>query len=67
MIYDKQEELYQKYMAFNEVMLEEFDPIEIAAIMVVQGLSIYRTVLPEDQYQKMIESIYNKKDDVKTL
>lgn len=64
MIYDKQEELYGKYLAFHDVMLEEYDPMEIAAIMVVQGLSIYRTILSEEDYQKMVDSIYSQKDEV---
>lgn len=64
MIYDKQEELYHKYLAFHDVLLEEYDPMEIAAIMVVQGLSIYKTVLSEEDYQKMVDSIYMQKDDV---
>ena len=63
MIYDKedhqdeegrQEALYHKYLAFHDVLLEDYDPMEIAAIMVVQGLSIYRTILSEKDYQKLI-------------
>lgn len=62
-----QEELYRRYMAFNEIMFEENDPLQIAAIMVVQGLSMYRTMLPEEDYLKMIDSIYENRLDVKKL
>lgn len=67
MLADKQEDLYKKYMAFNEIMLEDYDPQEIAAILVVQGLSFYRTFLDEEDYQKMVKSIYAQKDNVQTF
>ena len=48
-------------------MLEENKPLEVAAIMAVQALSIYRTVLSEEDYLKMVESIYNNRFDVKKI
>jgi hypothetical protein len=48
-------------------MFEENDPLQIAAIMVVQALSMYRTMLPEEDYLKMIDSIYENRLDVKKL
>ena len=62
-----QEELYRRYMSFNELMLEENKPLEVAAIMAVQALSIYRTFLSEEDYLKMVESIYNNRFDVKKI
>jgi hypothetical protein len=62
-----EEELYNKYMAFNQIMLEDHKAIEIAAIMVVQGLSFYRTVMDENDYQKIVDSIYNNRNNVKTF
>lgn len=67
MTISNEEELYNKYMAFNQVMLENHDPIEIAAIMTVQALSFYRTVMSEDDYLKMIDSIYNNRFNVQTF
>jgi hypothetical protein len=63
----REEEIYSKYMAFNRIMLEEYDTTEIAAIMVVQALSFYRTIMKEQDYQKMVKSIYDKRDLVNTL
>ena len=54
-------------MAFHQVMLEEYDPIEIAAIMTVQALSFYRTVMSEEDYLKMVDSIYQNRFDVQTF
>ncbi len=64
MLENNQADIYKKYMAFNEIMLESHDAEEIAAILVVQGLSFYRTFLDEDDYQKMVQSIYDQKDQV---
>lgn len=61
------ESLYQKYMAFNKVMMEEHSPIEIASIMVIQGLSFYRTVMSEEDYQKIVKNIYDRRDQVHTF
>lgn len=62
-----EEELYKKYMAFNNIMLEEYDPMQIAAIMVIQGLTFYRSTMSEEDYQRIVKSIYESRDQVKTL
>jgi hypothetical protein len=61
------EDLYAKYLQFTAVMLEEYKDIEIAGIMITQALSMYRTVLPEEDYQRMVKSIYERRNDVKTF
>jgi len=61
------EELYSKYMAFNAVMLENHKPLEIAAILATQALSIYRTVLSEEDYEKIVDKISNMRDRVQIL
>ncbi len=60
-------ELYNKYMAFHDIMLEEYDPMEIAAILVIQGLTFYRSFMSEEDYQRMVTSIYDHKDEVRTF
>jgi hypothetical protein len=64
---DVMDPVYKKYTAFNEIMLEEYDPLEVAAIMIVQGLGIYRTMLDEDDYDKMVDNISNLRKIVKKL
>jgi len=64
---NREEELYNKYMAFNRIILEEYDAIEVAAIMTVQALSFYRTVMSENDYLKMVDSIYNNRLNVQTF
>ena len=48
-------------------MLEEYKDIEIAGIMITQALSMYKTVLAEEDYQRMVKSIYERRNDVKTF
>ena len=64
---DRNDELYAKYMAFNNIMLEEYKPAEIAAILTVQGLSFYRTILSEEDYNKIIDNLSNMRDQIKTF
>jgi hypothetical protein len=61
------EDLYAKYLQFTSVMLEDYKDIEIAGVMITQALSMYRTVLPEEDYQRMVKSIYERRNDVKTF
>lgn len=61
------DELYDKYLKFMGLMLEEHDPVEVAAIMAVQALSLYRTCMDEEDYQRMVKSIYDQRNDVQTF
>jgi hypothetical protein len=61
------EDLYAKYLQFTAVMLEEYKDIEIAGTMIAQALSMYRTVFPEEDYQRMVKSIYERRNDVKSF
>ena len=61
------EDLYSKYLQFTAVMMEDYEDIEIAGIMITQALSMYRTVLPEEDYQRMVKSIYERRNDIKTF
>jgi hypothetical protein len=61
------EDLYAKYLQFTAVMLENYKDIEIAGVMITQALSMYRTVLSEEDYQRMVNSIYERRNDVKSF
>lgn len=64
---DNVEDIYNKYMQFNQVMLEDYSAMEIASILIVQGLTFYRSIMSEEDYQKIIESIYQKRNQVQRL
>jgi hypothetical protein len=59
------EELYNKYLMITDQMVAEYDAMEVAAIMMAQALSIYRTGLDEIDYNKMVDSISSNRDNVK--
>lgn len=61
------ESLYGKYMQFNHVMLEEHTGLELASILVIQGLSFYRTILDDEDYQKIVKSLYDNRNKVQTF
>jgi hypothetical protein len=65
---DQLEDLYQDYWAFHASMIDkDHSPIAIAAILVAQALSIYKTVLEEDEYNSIVDSISDKRDKVTKL
>lgn len=62
---DQLENLYQDYWTFHASMIsKDHSPIAIAAILVAQALSIYKTVLEEDEYEQMVDSISDSRDKV---
>ena len=62
---DNLNELYNSYLEFTSEMVEQFGPMEVAAIMMTQALSIYRTSLDEIDYNNMVDNISSSRDKVK--
>jgi len=58
-------EVYNHYINLtNDLVEEDQDPLLIAAILVSTGLSMYRTLLNEHDYDKIVEQIVLFKDDM---
>ena len=65
---DQLQTLYQDYWAFHASMIDkEHSPMEIAAILVAQALTLYKTVLDEDEYNSMVDSISDSRDKITKL
>jgi hypothetical protein len=65
---DQLENLYQDYWTFHATMIDkDHSPLAIAAILMTQALSIYKTVLEEDEYNAIVDSISDKRDRVTKL
>lgn len=64
---DRHEELYAKYMEVHSQLVSDYDPLEMAAVLTVQALTMYKTLLSEDEYLAMVDSIYESRHDVKTF
>ena len=61
------EELYQDYWAIHAQKLEKHDPLEIAAVLLAHAMTLYKTVLNHDDYNKMVDDIGQMRDQIKTL
>lgn len=61
------DDLYQEYWLVHNQKLEHHDPLEVAAVLLAQAMTIYRTVLDEDDYNKMVDSIDHMRNDVKII
>jgi hypothetical protein len=65
---DSINDLYQEYWMFHSAMIDKgHSPLEIAAILVAQSMSIYKTVLDANEYDKMVDSISDMRYNVKEL
>ncbi len=58
------DDLYQKQWALTSVMLEDYRPMEVAGVMIAQALRIYKTMLSDDDFNKLVDSISNSRDKV---
>jgi hypothetical protein len=59
--------LYQRYLEFTGEMVEEYGGMEVAAVMMAQAMSIYRTGLDEIDYNKIVDSISSNRSKVQTF
>ena len=61
------ETVYDVVGRVTATLLEDHDPLALAAVLMVMGMRIYKTVLEEDEYLKIVEEVTNKKDRVNPL
>ena len=58
-------ECYNKVInAVNSMVENNNEPLMIAAVLTTTGLSLYRSLLPEEDYDKMLEVMVEFKDDI---
>lgn len=58
-------QIYDEYFRVHEKFLEAgYSPLEVAATLIAHGLIIYRTILEEDEYQKIVNHISESRDAV---
>lgn len=61
------ETLYESYWQVHNEKLAEASPLEVAAILVSQALTIYKTVLDEEEYDNIVDKISDMRDRVKKI
>jgi hypothetical protein len=66
---DKQlQEIYDRYMQFTDEMVGEYESVlEIAAVMIAQALSIYKSSMDTEDFNRMVDTISASRDQVKTF
>jgi hypothetical protein len=45
-------------------LLEEHDPLALAAVLMVMGMRIYKTVLDPEEYNQIVDDVVSRKDRV---
>ena len=59
---------YHEFMMLTDKLLgEDVKAIEIAPILIKLGLEIYKTVMDEDDYNRMVDFISDHRDDIHDL
>lgn len=61
------DQLYQAYWAIHVQKLEKHDPLEVAAVLMAHAMTIYKTVLDDADYNKIVDDISRMRNNVKTL
>ena len=64
---DKLQRLYNNFLEFADHMCTENSPMEVAAIMMAQSLTIYKSAMSEDDYNRMVDNISASRNKVKTF
>ncbi len=64
---DNLEEVYNNIMTFNVEQIQKCDgnALVVAAVLMAQALSIYKTVLSHDDFDNVVDGILDTKDQVK--
>jgi hypothetical protein len=61
------EEVYEKCWTMIGGLLNDHSPIAVAGVMVAQAMTIYKTILSEEEYDSMCTAISNARDKVKKI
>jgi predicted secreted protein len=61
------ETLYETFADLASSLSEEHSALAIAAVMNAVSMSIYKTAMSEEDYDKMAELIYDLRHDVQTF
>lgn len=64
---DKLQRLYNNFLEFADHMCAENGPMEVAGIMMAQALTIYKSAMSEEDYNRIVDSISASRDQVKTF
>jgi hypothetical protein len=62
------EDLYHQYWKIHNDLIESgYTPLQIAGVLSAHAMTIYKTILSEDEFNLIIDSISNSRDKVHKL
>jgi hypothetical protein len=63
---DKEElsDVYEEVLKCLDSLLINSDPLAVAGCMLAQSLGVYRTIMDDDEFDKLMLAIYERKDEV---
>jgi hypothetical protein len=56
---------YTEVLSFMNDILDRYDPIVVGAAMLSLTMSLYKTVLPPEEFNTMMEAVAESKDSVR--
>jgi len=62
---EKLQRLYNNFLEFADHMCTENSPMEVAAIMMAQALTIYKSAMSEEDYNRIVDNISSSRNKVK--
>ena len=64
---DDLQELYNKQLEFTNQLCQDHKPMQVAAILLAQAMSMYKTALSADEYDAMVDTISASRGQVQTF
>lgn len=61
------EKLYTEALQATEKLLENYSGFEVAAVLNTISMTIYRTVLTEEEYEEMVKTLADNQRLIKPL
>lgn len=61
---DKVTDVYDVVGRVTATLLEEHDPMALAAVLMVMGMRIYKTVLDPEEYNQIIDDMVSRRDRI---
>jgi len=64
---DKVTDVYDVVGRVTATLLEEHDPLALAAVLMVMGMRIYKTVLDPNEYDQIVDDVVSRKDRIQPI
>ena len=58
------DEVYDMVGRVTHTLCEDYDALAVAAVLMVMGMRIYKTVLDDDDYKQIVKDVVDRQDKV---